>query len=44
METVEKLGFDVYRGSEDDVLDRFYNAAKQYRPAIVVALLVTAQS
>lgn len=29
---------DVYRGSESDVLDRYYQAAKQYRAAIVVRI------
>ena len=27
---VEKLGYPVYRGSEDDVLDRYYQTATQY--------------
>ncbi len=33
---VESQGFDVYRGSEDDVLDRFYQAAVKYRPDSIV--------
>lgn len=34
--TVEKLGFDVFRGSEDDVLDRYYQAARKYQASTVV--------
>ena len=36
--TVKKLGFDVFRGSEDDVLDRYYQAAKHYNPKAVVRI------
>ena len=35
---VEKLGFDVFRGSENDVLGRYYNAAKKYNPETVVRI------
>lgn len=35
---LEKSGISVYRGSLNDVLDRFYNAANQYQPAHVVRL------
>jgi spore coat polysaccharide biosynthesis protein SpsF (cytidylyltransferase family) len=31
-----KEGVDCYRGSLDDVLDRFINAAKKYRPQVIV--------
>lgn len=30
VEYLESIGIDVYRGSEDNVLDRFYQAAKHY--------------
>lgn len=33
-----KNGIDVYRGSLDNVLDRFYQCAKQYTPSHVVRL------
>lgn len=33
-----RLGVDVYRGSLDDVLDRFYQAAKPYAPRWIVRL------
>jgi spore coat polysaccharide biosynthesis protein SpsF len=33
-----RLGFLVFRGSEEDVLSRFYNAAKAFEPAIVVRI------
>ena len=33
---VESLGFEVYRGSENDVLDRFYQSVKHYFPDWVV--------
>ena len=35
---VERLGYPVYRGSEDDVLDRYYQAAKPYQPESVVRI------
>jgi glutamate-1-semialdehyde 2,1-aminomutase len=37
-ELIIKLGYDVFRGSENDVLDRYYNAAKQYQPKSVVRI------
>ena len=37
-ETIEQLSFDVFRGSEDDVLDRYYQAAKVYKPQVVVRI------
>lgn len=37
-EYVQKIGVDVYRGSEEDVLDRFYQAAKQYHPGVIVRI------
>lgn len=33
-----KIGVDFYRGSVEDVLDRFYHTAKQYNPKWVVRL------
>jgi glutamate-1-semialdehyde 2,1-aminomutase len=35
---VEKLGYDVFRGSENDVLGRYYNAAKQYQHKAIVRI------
>jgi glutamate-1-semialdehyde 2,1-aminomutase len=35
---VEQLGFTVYRGSEDDVLDRYYQAAKNVKGDIIVRI------
>lgn len=35
---VKGLGIDVFRGSESDVLERFYLAAKPYKPEYVVRL------
>lgn len=33
-----ECGIPVFRGSLDDVLDRFYRAAELYRPSLVVRL------
>ena len=35
---VTKLGYDVFQGSENDVLDRYYQAAKPYHPDKVVRI------
>ena len=35
---VRSLGYEVFQGSENDVLDRFYQAAKLYRPEAVVRI------
>jgi glutamate-1-semialdehyde 2,1-aminomutase len=37
-EHVRKLGYDVYQGSENDVLDRYYKAARSYHPVTVVRI------
>ena len=37
-EKVKTLGYDVFRGSEKNVLDRYYSAAKQYNPSIIVRI------
>jgi len=34
----QKDGFDFYRGSEDDVLDRYYQSAKKYNSAHIMRL------
>jgi len=33
-----KIKLDFYRGSEDDVLDRFYQAAKKYRGDVIIRI------
>ena len=38
IEVVEKLGVEFFRGSEDDVLDRFFHAAREHQPKTVVRL------
>ncbi|MEX6780042.1 aminotransferase class III-fold pyridoxal phosphate-dependent enzyme [Limnospira fusiformis] len=35
---VANLGYEVYQGSEDDVLDRYYQVASIYQPEIVVRI------
>lgn len=35
---VQSIGFDVFRGSEDDVLGRYYQAAQKYKPVHVVRI------
>ena len=35
---VNELGYEVYRGNEDDVLDRYYQAAKQVQADLVVRI------
>lgn len=35
---VSGLGFDVFRGSENDVLDRFHQAAKQFNADVIVRI------
>ena len=35
---VEDLGFEVFRGSEENVLERYYHTAKYYNPDIVVRI------
>jgi glutamate-1-semialdehyde 2,1-aminomutase len=35
---VKALGYDVFRGSENNVLDRYYLAAKQYSPSTIVRI------
>ncbi len=35
---VRQMGVEVYRGSENDVLDRYYQAAKKYQPDAVMRI------
>ena len=35
---VENLGYEVFRGNETDVLDRYYHAAKKHRSETVVRI------
>jgi spore coat polysaccharide biosynthesis protein SpsF len=38
VDEVKKLGFDYFRGSEKDVLDRFYKTALLYKPQWIVRI------
>ncbi len=38
VEHVSKLGYQCYRGSEEDVLDRYYQAAKSVRADLVIRI------
>ena len=38
VEIAKRLGYEVYLGSEDDVLDRYYKAAKKYEPKSIVRI------
>jgi len=38
VEVVKKLGYKFFRGSEENVLERFYLAAKKYNPEVVVRI------
>ena len=35
---LKKLGVNVFKGSEDDVLDRFYKAAKKFKGQNIVRI------
>src|SRR5438128_1006453 len=37
-ELVDRFGYEVFRGSETDVLDRYYQAARQHRPSAIVRI------
>lgn len=38
MEHVQKIGYSCYQGSEINVLERFYEAAKLYNPEIIIRI------
>ncbi|PIR06977.1 MAG: hypothetical protein COV55_00950 [Candidatus Komeilibacteria bacterium CG11_big_fil_rev_8_21_14_0_20_36_20] len=38
VEVASQIGIDVYTGSESDVLDRYYQAAKKYKTDIIVRI------
>ncbi len=38
IEKVKNYGYDVFAGSEDDVLDRYYQAAKKFGTKVIVRL------
>lgn len=38
VEYVKKLGYEVFQGSEDDVLERYYQAAKLHKPDTIVRI------
>ena len=38
VEMAKNMGLDCFRGSEMDLLDRYYRCAKQYEPDIVVRI------
>ena len=38
VESVSNLGVDIFRGSENNVLDRFYKAAKKFKAEIVIRI------
>jgi len=38
VEHVKSIGYDVFQGSDKDLLDRYYQAAKQYNPDAIVRI------
>jgi glutamate-1-semialdehyde 2,1-aminomutase len=38
VEHISKLGYEIYQGSEDDVLDRYYQAVRKIKPDTVVRI------
>ncbi|NER34636.1 MAG: aminotransferase class III-fold pyridoxal phosphate-dependent enzyme [Oscillatoria sp. SIO1A7] len=38
VDCVRGLGYEVYKGSEDDVLDRYYQVAAAYKPETVIRI------